>query len=507
VRLLTRQTALGVALVAAMTGALTGTALADVSPSPTTASAAPSGVSPSPSAPTPTPLPSTDLTAPDHGTRPSASPLIPVVGGPTTTALPTGSGSPSPTVTFVPSQPSDGVGLLTGQVDQYLALSAQREVAAVAADKAAAALASAQAIVVALQTDQVRLAVSSDAARSIVTSTQANTDDVAAQLYQQGDGGLGAIATIVTSGPDFLSSLSNVTYMHDVANGAVMDSLTARAELDQAVAQESELGPRLAAARAAEVKAGTANDAAQAALAAIDAQLTALDVTPPQVAVGPDGCPTADIATTLRGGAQAFGAAALCRKAVAQAATPQAALAITWAFQHLGASYACGGSGRLLPFRADCSSFVSRAYHEGAGLATAGQGWAPSTRNMVPWDGVALDPHYAYVAPTGLRPGDLVLYDTCPQGGCAYKHVVMYLGSPDGGKTFWMIHTNACGDVAKVEPFWGFPTSGHPFLVARRVVAQPGETVTIPTAAQAVATRAATRVTATRALITSKRIG
>jgi hypothetical protein len=223
--------------------------------------------------------------------------------------------------------------------------------------------------------------------------------------------------------------------------------------------------------------------------------------------VGPDGCPTANIATTLRGGADAVGAAALCRKAVAQAATPQAALAITWAFQHLGASYACGGAGRLLPFRADCSSFVSRAYHEGAGLSTAGQGWAPSTRNMVPWDGVALDPHYAYVAPVNLRPGDLVLYDTCPQGGCAYKHVVMYLGSPDGGKTFWMIHTNACGDVAKVEPFWGFPTSGHPFLVARRVVALPGETVAIPTPAQAVAARAAMSVTANRALITSKRIG
>ncbi len=506
-RHLTRQTVLTVALVAAMAGALTGTALADVTATPTPATASPSGVTESPSPLAPSPTPSIDLTAPNHGARPSGSPAIPVVGDPTTSGLPTGSASPTPTATYVPSQPSDGVGLLTGQVDEYLALSAQREVAATAADKAAATLASAQAIVVALQTDQVRLAMSSDAARSIVTSTQANTDDVAAQMYQQGDGGLGAIATIVTSGPDFLSSLSNVTYMHDVANGAVMDSLTARAELDLAVAQESELGPRLLAARAAEAKAVTANDAARATLAAIDAQLTALDVTPPQVAVGPDGCPTADIATTLRGGAQAIGAAALCRKAVAQAATPQAALAITWAFQHLGASYACGGSGRLLPFRADCSSFVSRAYHEGAGLTTAGQGWAPSTRNMVPWDGVALDPHYSYVAPVNLRPGDLVLYDTCPQGGCPYKHVVMYLGSPDAGKTFWMIHTNSCGDVAKVEPFWGFPTSGHPFLVARRVVAEPGETVTIPTAAQAAAGRAAMTAVAGRALITTKRLG
>jgi hypothetical protein len=89
------------------------------------------------------------------------------------------------------------------------------------------------------------------------------------------------------------------------------------------------------------------------------------------------------------------------------------------------------------------------------------------------------------VPTTLLRPGDLVLYDTCPQGGCAYKHVVMYLGSPDGGKTQWMIHTNSCGDVAKVETFWGFPTTGHPFLVARRVVPVGAEKVLVPTPATA----------------------
>jgi hypothetical protein len=121
---------------------------------------------------------------------------------------------------------------------------------------------------------------------------------------------------------------------------------------------------------------------------------------------------------------------------------------------------------------------------------------------MVPWDGVALDPHYAFVDPAALRPGDLVLYDTCPQGGCPYKHVVMYLGSPDGGKTSFMAHTNSCGDIAKVEPFWGFPTSGHPFLVARRVVALEGETIIVPTAAQLAA-----KASASRALITSKPLG
>jgi len=134
---------------------------------------------------------------------------------------------------------------------------------------------------------------------------------------------------------------------------------------------------------------------------------------------------------------------------------------------------------------------VSRAYHEGAGLSTAGDAWAPSTRDMVPWDGVALDPHYAYVPPQALRPGDLVLYNTCPQGGCPYRHVVMYLGTPDGGKTFWMVHTNSCGDVAHVSKFLGFPTTGEPFLVARRVIPVPGEVVSVPAPAVARASAAA----------------
>jgi hypothetical protein len=231
-----------------------------------------------------------------------------------------------------------------------------------------------------------------------------------------------------------------------------------------------------------------------ARLALVNTHMSAIDISAPQRAVGSDGCPTDNVANTLRDGAEVFGAAKLCQIAVSQAATPQAALAIKWAFLHLGAAYACGGAGRMEPFRMDCSSFVSRAYAEGAGLNTAGATWAPSTRNMVPWDGVSLDPHYAYVAPADLRAGDLVLYDSCPQGGCPYKHVVMYLGSPDGGKTFWMAHTNSCGDVAKVVPFYGFPTTGEPFLVARRVMVLPGEVVHVPappvTVAAAMATAA-----------------
>ena len=145
----------------------------------------------------------------------------------------------------------------------------------------------------------------------------------------------------------------------------------------------------------------------------------------------------------------------------------------------------------MLPWRADCSSYVSRAYHEGAGLGTAGDTWAPSTRDMIPWDGAKLDPHYVYVPPTALRPGDLVLYNSCPQGGCPYRHVVMYLGSPDGGKTFYQAHTNSCGDVAHISQFAGFPVTGEYFEVARRVVALPGEKVRVPTPQAQIAAAAA----------------
>jgi hypothetical protein len=119
---------------------------------------------------------------------------------------------------------------------------------------------------------------------------------------------------------------------------------------------------------------------------------------------------------------------------------------------------------------------VSRAYAEGAGLKTAGKGWAPSTRNMVPWDGASLDPHYAVIPPKQIRPGDLVLYDTCPEGQvCPYRHVVMYLGPMEKGGVPMMAHTNACGSVAHVEPFTG--TGVANFLGVRRVVQLSGEKV------------------------------
>ncbi len=154
-------------------------------------------------------------------------------------------------------------------------------------------------------------------------------------------------------------------------------------------------------------------------------------VAAPQTVVGNNGCPKEVLEGTVPEGIKIK---QLCAIAVRTAASPQAAFAIKWALVRVGAPYACEGIGRLEAWRFDCSSFVSRAYAEGAGLRTAGDGWAPSTRNMVPWDGATLDPHYAVIDPKDIRPGDLALYDTCPAGEvCPYRHVVMYLGPMEKG--------------------------------------------------------------------------
>lgn len=193
----------------------------------------------------------------------------------------------------------------------------------------------------------------------------------------------------------------------------------------------------------------------------------------PQTVVGPSGCPTAVLAGTLPPDVDIT---RLCRRAVRNAPTPQAAFAIKWALVRLGAPYACDGIGRLEPWRYDCSSYVSRAYAEGAGLKTAGDAWAPLTRNMVPWDGASLDPHYAVIPPQMLQPGDLVLYDTCPTGEtCTYRHVAMYLGTAEDGGQPLMAQTNACGSVAHVAPFPG--TDVPTFLGVRRVMPLGGEKV------------------------------
>jgi cell wall-associated NlpC family hydrolase len=345
-----------------------------------------------------------------------------------------------------------------------------------ALDAATAAYATAHAAVQATEQQvallviaRAQLQVQSDAAR-------ATTDDVVESLYQSGDDGLGAMIQILSVGPDgFINSLDNAFRARRASNAIVYAALKAKADVAFAGDVESTVRVTMKTQADADRAAAAALATAKATLSSIDGQLGALATTAPSLPLDADGCPRTSIASTLRDGSASIGAEKLCHLAIAGAATPQAALAIGWAFRHLGAAYACGGAGRMLPYRADCSSFVSRAYHEGAGLSTASLYDAPSTRDMVPWGGAGLDPHYAFVAPADIKPGDLVLYDTCPSSGsCAYRHVVMYLGTVDGH--IWMVHTSSCGDVAHVSAFWGLgSTSPSPFLVARRVMPTAGD--------------------------------
>ncbi len=383
---------------------------------------------------------------------------------------------PGPTVTSdpVPVPDTDGVlpdlGVDDAYWDTFRLLQAQQK----AVDAAALTLTAAEATAAAATAERDDLVASWNSSQDSATASRLELDRLASRLYQFG-APVTAVTAMLGAPEDFLSQVDSQENQ-DLAASFVVAQATgddARAALARAVALGA--ATRVQAAAQAVVVARAGLVAAQRELAGTTRTLDGLAGAAPQTVIGPDGCPRADVAGTLRGGAQAVGARTLCRSAVAGAATGQAALAITWAFAHLGSAYACGGAGRMLAWRMDCSSLVSRAYHQGAGLATAGDSWAPSTRDMVPWGGAGLDPHYALVAPGRLRPGDLVLYDT---GGASYRHVVMYLGPAGRGGTHWMLHTNSCGDVAKVEPFWGFPASGsRTFLVARRVLRLPTDPV------------------------------
>ncbi|MDO8308351.1 MAG: NlpC/P60 family protein [Actinomycetota bacterium] len=297
------------------------------------------------------------------------------------------------------------------------------------------------------------------------------------ELYISGSTDVDIVLGVLGSEPDeMLRNIDNLMYLRSATGNESVDLAAAQ---QYAVVVESAHGAALIRSDADQEHAtSVAKDLARAKRQLKDdqAELQALvAAAAPQTVVGKDGCPKAVLDGTVPADVDVR---TLCKTAVKGAATAQAAVALKWALLRLGAPYACEGIGRLEAWRYDCSSYVSRAYAEGAGLGTAGDGWAPSTRDMVPWDGAALDPHYAPIPPKKLKPGDLVLYDTCPAGEvCPYRHVVMYLGPQEKGGVPMMAHTNGCGLVAHVEAFWG--TDVPNFLGARRVMALPGEKLTV----------------------------
>jgi cell wall-associated NlpC family hydrolase len=300
--------------------------------------------------------------------------------------------------------------------------------------------------------------------------------DVAVKdLYMQGTTDVDVLMGVLGSKPeDVLRNIDAVVYLRSATGMEAAEYTTASAA---AVVAQSTAASAMIQADAERTRVDRLTKRLEATRKQLDKDQKELQAliaaAAPQTVVGGNGCPKAVLEGTVPEGVNIK---QLCNIAVRSAATPQAAFAIKWALVRLGAPYACEGIGRLEPWRYDCSSYVSRAYSEGAGLKTAGDGWAPSTRNMVPWDGAALDPHYAVIPPNKIRPGDLALYDTCPAGEvCPYRHVVMYLGPAEPGGVPLMAHTNACGDVAHVTTFPG--TNVPNFLGVRRVIPAYGEKV------------------------------
>lgn len=224
------------------------------------------------------------------------------------------------------------------------------------------------------------------------------------------------------------------------AYAASLDTLTAR----QRVTTEAENLQRLAA------QSGTETLRAVTAIASID----------------DSGCPTAIPADAIVGLPANLDVNAICKEAITQAQTAQAKAAVQWAFTRLGSPYACEGVGRMNEFQMDCSSLVSRAYEEGAGIVTSVNGWAPTTHTMIP----GTHPNVRPIKDAELSAGDLSLYYTCPEGEvCTYNHVVMYLGEIDGVPL--QLHTNSCGGVANLTPFWGTEDGEHGgYLGSRKVV-------------------------------------
>jgi cell wall-associated NlpC family hydrolase len=299
-------------------------------------------------------------------------------------------------------------------------------------------------------------------------------DVSARQIYMAGSGGFDGVVGVLSSGPaSFLANADSWAYLSTVTRDTAAAYTAAQAEVQAAQQDVDAALAALVQASAAlavlqqqygDAMAGVQDDTAELAEFVAASQ--------PEIQIGTDGCPTTSVGGVVPDGLDLH---ALCVHAVQAAPTEPAALAIQWALSHLGAPYACGGIGRLEPFRFDCSSYVSRSYYEGAGLHTASQSWAPSTRSMVPWDGLSLDEHYVPIDNDQIRPGDLVLYNTCPQDGssCSYRHVVMYLGHPVRGGPAYMAHTNQCGGVSHVELFTGLNDPN--FLGVRRVLPAPGE--------------------------------
>jgi cell wall-associated NlpC family hydrolase len=424
-----------------------------------------------PPTPAPSPIPTAPATGPVRDTllpTPQEASNIPGVTG----LLPWPSNLDIPTLTG-PEEKTDGESgdYTVASVDQAVVLyeTIQRE--NTLASTTAALIPPAMAAAAAAHASSQEATRAALLTRAESATAQQKMDGTIRGIYMSG--GVPSVAEVffAADGQTAYDMLITNQQVVSAANYLVNDAIRMQGE-----ASDADAGAILAMQQATTADAAVTQlqDAAtahqKAAQDAATAYVAYMTAEGPQVQVGSDGCPTTAPSGVLREGAELIGVTALCQKSVMLAATPQAALAIKWAFSRLGAPYACKGIGRMGAFRFDCSSLVSRAYWEGAGVPVATDTSAPSTRNMMPWDGISLDPHYQLVAPADVMPGDLILTRSCTSEPCIYQHVTMALA--DG----FILETNSCGDVAHVRANAGYGPDTH-FVVARRVILLDGESI------------------------------
>ena len=338
-------------------------------------------------------------------------------------------------------------------------------------DRARALLGPARQAAAAAHAQSATLATAAAAADGSAAASHLALDRLVVDLYQYGPP-ITAASALLGAPEDFLQQV-DTAHNQDVAAGLVVGQANASANA-AALARVRALaaGQRASAADALLAAAESGAARARADLAAATSALGGLAVSAPQARVGPDGCPTADVAGTLRGGAEADrGRAAVPGRGRSRRDTPGRP------GSDLGLR-APGGRVRVRRGRADAP-----VAH---GLLVAGVPGVPRGRRSRRGRQHlgALDPRHGAVGRGHARPAlrGVATAGTAARRPRAVRHRRRDLpargrstsGPPRRAAQAWMLHTNACGDVAKVEPFWGFPATGsHTFLGARRVLRLP----------------------------------
>lgn len=167
----------------------------------------------------------------------------------------------------------------------------------------------------------------------------------------------------------------------------------------------------------------------------------------PQTEVDAEGCPTepGPLPQALSNGSDEIGINELCKRAIEGARNPETAEALKWAFQQVGvAKYS--QPRRMENGFADCSSLVTRAYKEGAGVDLYEDG-------ANAWSTQTFRGNMQSTAPTipqkEMMPGDYWMQDT--------GHVTFWL--TDG----YVLSASSSAGVIRIQKNWtgGYNVGGY----------------------------------------------